>query len=281
MFHVKHFCPKVAQNLTRPKTAASFRHIRSPDFLVRFQKPGGGPSIAASFAETHLPCKISLRRAAARSCAGADFRASWTAGGGDSAGQGMADIFVSYTSSDKDWAFWIGQELEALGHVPHIHEWEISGGANIMAWVTARTDAAAHVLCVVSEKYLKAPYSSLERTAAEWAAVSRRPNFAVPVFVEPCEPPILLAPFERCDLHGITEDEARARLAVFLTPAARPAGPMRFPGGASAEKLAPAPPAPVAFPGVRLALSNIPIRLPLHSRPRGCAGGGRKDAQAR
>jgi hypothetical protein len=44
----------------------------------------------------------------------------------------VADIFVSYTSNDCDWAFWIGQELLKellkLGHVPRIHEWEISGG---------------------------------------------------------------------------------------------------------------------------------------------------------
>jgi len=26
----------------------------------------------------------------------------------------VADIFVSYTSSDRDWAHWIGKELEAL-----------------------------------------------------------------------------------------------------------------------------------------------------------------------
>jgi hypothetical protein len=30
----------------------------------------------------------------------------------------MADIFVSYTNSDRDWPFWIGQELQALGRVP-------------------------------------------------------------------------------------------------------------------------------------------------------------------
>ncbi len=96
----------------------------------------------------------------------------------------MADIFVSYTSSDRDWAFWIGHELDDFGHSPHLHEWEVSGGANIMAWMEARTDAAAHVLCVVSEKYLKAPYSSWERGAAQWAAVTGRPNFALPVFVE-------------------------------------------------------------------------------------------------
>ena len=31
----------------------------------------------------------------------------------------MADIFVSYTSSDAEWAHWIALELEKLGHVPH------------------------------------------------------------------------------------------------------------------------------------------------------------------
>src|SRR5215470_5327549 len=62
----------------------------------------------------------------------------------------VADIFVSYTSSDREWAFWIGFELEALGHVPHIHEWEISGGADIVAWMEERLQAADHVLCVIS-----------------------------------------------------------------------------------------------------------------------------------
>jgi hypothetical protein len=28
----------------------------------------------------------------------------------------MADIFVSYTSSDRDWAFWIAKELETASH---------------------------------------------------------------------------------------------------------------------------------------------------------------------
>jgi Tfp pilus assembly protein PilF len=72
----------------------------------------------------------------------------------------VSDIFVSYTSSDRDWAHWIARELEALGHVPHIHEWEIKGGDDIYAWMERRHDAADHVLCVVSDEYLKAPYST-------------------------------------------------------------------------------------------------------------------------
>src|SRR5262249_2136409 len=50
---------------------------------------------------------------------------------------GMADIFISYTSSDRDWAFWIAKELEALGHTHQVHEWEIKGGDDICAWTTS------------------------------------------------------------------------------------------------------------------------------------------------
>jgi hypothetical protein len=60
----------------------------------------------------------------------------------------VADIFVSYTSQDKLWAFWIDQELEALGHVPHIHDWKISFGEDIAAWMEERHHKADHILCV-------------------------------------------------------------------------------------------------------------------------------------
>src|SRR5262245_39975308 len=121
-------------------------------------------------------------------------------------------------------------------------------------------------MCFASfqKNILKAPYSSLERMAAEWAAIKKRPNFALPVFVEPCEPPVLFAPLKRCDLYGLGEDEARARLAAFLAPAAKPAGPIAFPGSALPAQPAPARHEAAAFPGARLALSNIPIRVPLH-----------------
>jgi hypothetical protein len=62
----------------------------------------------------------------------------------------VADIFVSYTQSDREWAHWIGAELKALGHTPHIHEWEIEGGGDVYGWMEQRHDAADHVLCVVS-----------------------------------------------------------------------------------------------------------------------------------
>ena len=161
----------------------------------------------------------------------------------------MADIFVSYTSNDRDWAFWIGQELEKLGHAPRIHEWEISAGGDIAKWMDERLKRADSVLCVVSAVYLTKDYSGWERRAAQWAAQNRRPNFALPVFVEDCEPSPLLAVVKRCDLYGVDEEEARARLAAYLTPAAKPTGAMRFPGKVEVVAAYAPTRTAVAFPG--------------------------------
>jgi hypothetical protein len=120
----------------------------------------------------------------------------------------VADVFISYTSSDRDWAFWIANELKALGHTPHVQEWEIKGGDDIYAWMEQRHDAADHVLCVVSDEYLKAPYSTLERNAAIWQAAAKRPGFVLFVAVKPCRLPSLIDHYRHCQLYGLVDDEA-------------------------------------------------------------------------
>jgi hypothetical protein len=143
----------------------------------------------------------------------------------------MADIFVSYTSIDREWAFWIANELRALGHTPHIHEWEIKSGHDIYAWMEQRYDAADHVLCVVSDDYLKAPYSTLERNAALWQAASKRPGFVLFVGVKPCRLPTLSDHIRRCELFGVPEDAARIRFREFMAKREAPAA-ATFPGRA-------------------------------------------------
>jgi tetratricopeptide (TPR) repeat protein len=156
----------------------------------------------------------------------------------------VADIFVSYTSSDREWAFWLAKELEVLGHSPHVHEWEIKGGDDIYAWMEQRHDAADHVLCVVSDDYLKAPYSTLEHNAALWQAASKRPGFVLLVAVKSCRLPTLSDHMRRCVLFGIPQDAARLRFREFMSVRSAPAT--------------------VAFPGKVFAISNIPIRVPEH-----------------
>lgn len=177
----------------------------------------------------------------------------------------MTDIFISYTCSDRKWAAWIGHELEALGYRPHLHEWELSGGDDIAAWMEKTQSTADHTVLVVSEAYLHAPYSSWERRAAQWAAIMDRPRFALPVFVKACKAPPLLATLQRCDLYDITEEDARTRLKAFLEPAAKPARGV-FPGTAKAPSAQTgAQPGP-EFPG-KVPSSNALKRSIGQSRP--------------
>jgi tetratricopeptide (TPR) repeat protein len=156
----------------------------------------------------------------------------------------MADYFISYTSTDREWAHWIAKELEALGHTPHVYEWEVQGGDDIYRWMEQRHDAADHVLCVVSDDYLKAPFSTLERNAAMWQSARNRPGFVLFVVVRPARLPTLADHVRRCELFDVSEEAARIRLREFL---------------ARREK-----PQSAAFPGAAVALSNVPIRLPAH-----------------
>jgi hypothetical protein len=39
----------------------------------------------------------------------------------------MADIFISYTKSYREWAFWIAAELKQLNHTPRIRMGNLDG----------------------------------------------------------------------------------------------------------------------------------------------------------
>ncbi len=160
----------------------------------------------------------------------------------------MADIFVSFTKSDQQWAHWIAQELTALHHEPHVHDWEIGPGEDIVGWMEKRHDQADYVLCVVSPDYLdedKAPFSTWERRAALWRMVKGQKGHVLLFVVKPVRLPSLIDHFRHCDLVGLKEKEARRRIAEFLR--------------------SPAPPEKVEFPGEDgVAVSNVPIAVPEH-----------------
>ena len=159
----------------------------------------------------------------------------------------MPGIFVSYTSSDRAWAFWIAKAIEALGHKAFVHEWEIQAGEDIVAWMEKRFDEADHALFVISATYLTKDYSSWERRSAQWAS-AKEPGFALPVYVEKCEAPRLLRNFKRCNLYDLDEEAARAALGAYLTPVGPPFGAAPFPGRSKSNKVSSAPEA-VPFPG--------------------------------
>lgn len=128
----------------------------------------------------------------------------------------MADIFVSYTSSDRDRAHWIARELEALGQRPRLYEEEVRGGDSFYAWMRQRLDAADHALCVISEAYLKARYSLDEFDAASKYAAEKDYNFLLPVVIERCRVPVITGHRVLCELFGMSDDEKRSRFRAFI-----------------------------------------------------------------
>jgi hypothetical protein len=91
----------------------------------------------------------------------------------------------------------------------------------------------------LSDDYLKAPYSTLERHAALWQAAKKRPGFVLLVVVKPCKLPTLSDHLRRCELFGVPEDAARVRFKEFMSKRCTSRD--------------------IGFPGKVFAVSNIPM----------------------
>jgi tetratricopeptide (TPR) repeat protein len=159
----------------------------------------------------------------------------------------VANIFVSYTQSDRAEADWIANELTALGHTPHVHEREVKSGENFYAWMRQWLDAADHVLCVISDEYLRAPHSIWEFDAAVRQAADKRPGFLLPVVINlrQLRVPVIIDQLNRCELQGLSDQAKRTDFRKFVQ-------------GLNAAAVAARPLPPTA------ALSNVPIRVPPH-----------------
>ena len=140
-------------------------------------------------------------------------------------------IFISYTSSDKEWAHWIAWQLRSGGHQPFVHEWEIDAGQNIPRWMEERLGEADGLVGVFSDTYCDAIYSQGERWAALWQDPDGRRGFLIPIEARKVTHwPIFVRPLKRLSLVGLNETEASVRLIEFLKPAVPPSEKPAYPG---------------------------------------------------
>lgn len=141
-------------------------------------------------------------------------------------------LFLSYTSSDRDWAHWIGVTLRDAGHDMFVHEWEVAAGENIPAWMERKLEAADKMVGIFSPAYVEAVHSNAERWAAYWQDPDGRDGFLVPIEVEKLAKwPAFAAGKRRLSLIGLDEAEAARKLIAFLEPPRAPTTRPRFPGG--------------------------------------------------
>jgi energy-coupling factor transporter ATP-binding protein EcfA2 len=140
-------------------------------------------------------------------------------------------IFISYTSSDKEWAQWIGWELQQAGHEPFIYDSEIGAGDNIAGWMEQRFKQADRLIGVFSDLYCKSAFSQSERWAAYWKDPRGRDGFFVPIEVRRVsEWPAMVDSLKRLSLVDLDESEASRRLIAFLQSAHSPTEKPTFPG---------------------------------------------------
>ncbi|MGA9598839.1 MAG: TIR domain-containing protein [Methylocystis sp.] len=144
----------------------------------------------------------------------------------------MPKIFISYTKADQPWAEWIAWTLKESGHVVYFDAWEISGGANIIKWMTEKHDAADHIVCVCTPEYFNDnhEYAAMEREAAIWKDPRGEKGLVRFVVVKKCEIQSLFAPLSRLYLTDLSLQDAKQRLIKFFLPAAPPDSEPPYPG---------------------------------------------------
>jgi hypothetical protein len=126
----------------------------------------------------------------------------------------MSEFFISYEGGDQFWAKWVARELGAAGHTAVEYDWSRLSGTDVYSWLKQRPDGPP--LCLVSEEYLKAPFSTIEQHAKIFRAATERPGVIAFAIVKPVRLPNLSENVPACELFGVGEDEARQRFRSFF-----------------------------------------------------------------
>lgn len=142
----------------------------------------------------------------------------------------MKDFFISYTKVDREWAEWIGWQLEENGYSVVIQAWDFRPGGNFVLDMQRATSEAARTIAVLSPEYLISGFA-----AAEWAAAFARDptgerGILLPVRVRDCVLSGLLPQIVYIDLVGKSESQAKGILLDGVKrDRAKPSLPPDFP----------------------------------------------------
>jgi tetratricopeptide (TPR) repeat protein len=161
------------------------------------------------------------------------------------------DFFISYTQVNRSWAEWIAVQLEATGYTTVLQAWDFRPGQDFIHEMQQATSTTRRTIAVLSPAYFGSKFGEAEWRAAFAKDPTGELGLLVPLRVQPCEPPGLLASRVYVDLVDIDEDEAQRRLLTGVDQSgARPTS-APFSGTAKPAK---------RFPGQGPDISNLPAR---------------------
>jgi tetratricopeptide (TPR) repeat protein len=173
------------------------------------------------------------------------------------------DFFISYTQADRAWAEWIAWQLEAERYTTVLQAWDFRPGENFVVRMRDALQQANRTIAVLSPAYLASQYGTDEWTAAFLHDHSGQERL-LPIRVQTCELPRLLATRIYIDLADVDRQTARSRLLDGVKQSRyRPAEEPRFPGGRARRTAArPKQGDEPWFPGQQPEISNLVARNP-------------------
>jgi tetratricopeptide (TPR) repeat protein len=161
------------------------------------------------------------------------------------------DFFISYTQVNRSWAEWIAVQLEQAGYTTLLQAWDFRPGGDFLHQMQQATSTAGRTIAVLSPAYFGSAFGEAEWRAAFVKDPTGEAGLLVPVRVQECAPPGLLASRVYIDLVDIDEATAKQRLLAGVDQSgARPTS-APFPGAARRAK---------RFPGQGPEISNLPAR---------------------
>ena len=128
----------------------------------------------------------------------------------------MTDFFISYNRNDRQWAEWIGWQLEQSGSSIVIRAWDIRPGMNFAAEMK-RAAECERTVAVLSPDYLASEFAQTEWLAAFTADPRGGRQKLVPVRIRECELTGLDAPLVYIDLVGKDKEESKTALLEGIT----------------------------------------------------------------
>ena len=102
-------------------------------------------------------------------------------------------FFISYTGVNRSWAEWIAVELERAGYSTVLQAWDFRPGSDFVHKMQEATTSAERTIAVLSPAYFGSKFSEAEWRTAFFKDPAGDLGLLVPVRVQPCEPPGLLA----------------------------------------------------------------------------------------
>ena len=124
----------------------------------------------------------------------------------------MSDFFISYEHTDKAWAEWIAWQLQNAGYTLVLQAWHFDAGRHFVHTIHQALETAERVITVLSPAYFLSNWTLAEALATVRQDPLGKAGRLLPIRVQPCDPPGLLASRSYIDLVGLDEDVARATL---------------------------------------------------------------------